>query len=60
MHFSTVDSRQCQLTGEICVVAVDAGDGVSNMVVFGRHKGDPIEFTRFFRRLKSELKHIIV
>ena len=59
MHFSTVDSRMCQLTGEICVAAV-GGEGVKNMVVFARHKGDPIEFTRFFRRIKSELLHIII
>jgi serine/threonine-protein kinase Chk1 len=55
-QFQTVDKRMCPINGEVNLQVV--GDG-NVLVVFGRGKGDPIEFTRFYRAVSGQCTQII-
>lgn len=61
IQFQTVDKRQCPLTGEITIQELAGGDETRTcMVVFRRTKGDPIEFTRFYRAVSGQLSHMVL
>lgn len=50
IQFQTVDKRMCPMNGEINIQTLAGGDC---MVVFRRTRGDPIEFTRFYRAVQG-------
>ncbi|KAJ3218889.1 Chk1 protein kinase [Clydaea vesicula] len=58
LQFQTVDKRMCPIHGEINVQIIASLE--ANVVVFKRNKGDPIEFTRFYRIILSQISNIIL
>jgi hypothetical protein len=57
-QFQTVDKRQCPMHGEIHLQVV-GGEAGNCLVVFQRHKGDPIEFTRFYRAVSAQCSALV-
>ena len=56
ISFATVDSRKCPVVGQVRILVVPRS---GCLVVFKKHRGDPLEFKRFFAAILESVSDII-